>query len=43
MPEAKPLTHNQLANVLPVELAALLVDESDRDSPLDPLQQHTAH
>lgn len=34
------LTHYKLANVLPVELASLLVDESHSDPPLDPLQ-HT--
>lgn len=32
------LTNNQLTHVLPVELAALLVDEGDGDPPLNPLQ-----
>lgn len=32
------LTYNQLANVLPVQLASLLVDECHSNSPLDSLQ-----
>lgn len=38
IPEGRLLTHNQLADILPVQLASLLVDESHCDSPLDSLQ-----
>lgn len=38
-PKGRLLTYNQLTNIFPMELAALLVDEGHCDPPLDPLQQ----
>lgn len=39
IPVGRLLTHDQLTNILPVELTTLFMDESHCDSPLDPLQQ----
>lgn len=39
IPEKKrQLTYNQLTDILPMQLASFLVDESHRDSPLNSLQ-----
>lgn len=39
IPEERLLTHNKLADVLPVQLASLFVDESHCDPPLNSLRQ----